>query len=70
MSDLINTISKDIQKHCKNIDDFNKDLINAVGLSKAHQELNDNLKKILDGIQKPFSSISSAKPGAYHPYKD
>lgn len=80
MGDLINNISKDFQKHCKNIDDFNKgllkdidkanqDLINAVGLSKAQQDLNDNLKKLLDGIQKPFS-ITSAKPAAYNPYRD
>jgi hypothetical protein len=80
MGDLLQNLSKDIQKHCKNIDDFNKglikdidkanqDLLNAIGLSKAQQEMNENLKKLLEGMQKPFA-IPAAKPAAYNPYRD
>ena len=80
MGDLINSISKDIQKHYQNIGNFkrglmkdvdnvNSDLINSIGLTKAQQELNDNFKKLIEDIQKPFALIL-AKPGPYNPFKD
>jgi len=80
MGELVDSISKDILKHCKNIDDFNKgllkdidkanqDLLNAVGLAKAQQELNENLKKLLEGVQRPFT-LPVAKPGGFNPFKD
>lgn len=69
MAELLDSISKDFQKHCKNIDDFNKGVLDTIGLSKAHQDLNDNLKKLLEGVQRPFT-IAPVKPGTYNPYSD
>ncbi len=69
MAELLDNISRDFQMHCKSIDDFKEGLLATMGLSKAHQDLNDNLKKLLEGVQRPFT-IAPVKPGTYNPYSD
>ncbi len=80
MADFLENLSKDIQYHCKNVEDFNKDVLNQLdkanrdlleSLGKTNQEIVDNLIKLL-GVapqKKPEKPSFTAVPRAYNPYE-
>jgi hypothetical protein len=66
MNALLENLSKDFQKHCKNIDTFNKDILKNIdkgnqdllkGLGKTNEEIMTNLAKLLSEIKKPIDNI-------------
>lgn len=69
MSGLLNDISQDLQKHCKNIDDFNKDVLKT--LENGNKEFTENLLKILQDASRPFGNLlNPPKPGPFNPFAD
>ena len=77
MAEFFEHLLKDIQGQCKNIDDFNKDILKQIGelnedvltqLGKTNHEVLENLVTILSDIQKPITG--KALPKSYNPYAD
>lgn len=77
MAEFFGNLSKDIQHHCANIDNFNKELLANIdnankdmmnNLDKTNKEMLDKLISILSDIQKPITG--KALPKSYNPYSD
>jgi hypothetical protein len=61
MDKFLASLSNDIQKHCKNVDDFNKNVLKDLdktgieilnNLGKTNEEIIANLSNILGGVNK------------------
>ncbi len=77
MADFFQSLLKDIEGQCKNIDDFNKELLKQIGnlnedvlkqLGKTNQEVLESLVGVLSDIQKPITG--KTLPKSYNPYAD
>ncbi len=81
MSDILDNIIKDIQKHCKNVDDFNKDVLSKI--DHTNKELVDFLWNVFNNKQKdkllwnPFNDNEkdkkkkqSSKGGIFNPFDE
>jgi hypothetical protein len=78
MGEFLENISKEFQVQCKNIDDFNKDLLTNIDktnkdvlntLGKTNQEILDNLLKLFNA-QPAAPTKSLTVPKSYNPYSD
>ncbi|WP_396189965.1 hypothetical protein [Flavobacterium sp.] len=68
MADFLDIFVKDIQKHCTNIDNFNKDIL--YNIDKTNKDVLDNLIKLL-GIKKEADTEPViVGPLSYNPYND
>jgi hypothetical protein len=66
MADFLDILIKDIQKHCTNIDNFNKDILHNI--DKTNKEVLDNLINLL-GVQQK-AKPDTVLPQSYNPYND
>lgn len=80
MADFFQKLIKDIEGQCKNVDDFNKDILKQLGelnddvikqLGKTNEEVLTNLVHLLSDIQKPITG----KPiniggGGFNPFAE
>jgi hypothetical protein len=81
MADFLDNLVKDVQKHCTNIDNFNKDILNNIdktnkelmtNLGKTNEEVMNNLMKLLNINQQPPASMYTPRlhSKSYNPYND
>lgn len=81
MAEFFDNIIKEVQTHCNNIDNFNKDLLTNIdqknqeilsALGKTNQEILDNLVKLFGANKQPVvqSKKGFAAPKSYNPYSD
>ena len=85
MADFLENLSKDVEQHFKNIDNFNKDVLSGpdkvnkdllASLGKTNDEIVANLVKLLGGGNAPapkptkLPSVEKSIPGSYNPYAD
>jgi hypothetical protein len=69
MDQIFSNIQKDVDYHCKNIDDFNKEILKF--LEKTNQDAVDNLSNIVDEISKPvILFIENVGPKPYNPFRN
>lgn len=81
MGDFLENLAKDFLKQCKNVDDFNKEILKNIDntnkdilktLGKTNEEIMQNLAKIMKEVEKPINSIvpSNRFGKSYNPYSD
>jgi mevalonate kinase len=86
MTDFLDNLVKDVQKHYTNIDNFNKDILNNIdktnkelltNLGKTNEEVMNNLMKLLNINQQSKSPkqptcmySSTIHSKSYNPYND
>ena len=69
MEQVLRDMQKDIDNHCKNIDELNRDILKH--LEKTNQDVIENLAKIVDEITTPVNVlIQTIVPKVFNPFKD
>ncbi len=80
MAEFFDNLTKEFQLQCKNIDNFNKDLLSNIDktnkdvlntLGKTNQEILDNLLKLFNAQPQTSTPTKSLTiPKSYNPYSD
>jgi len=79
MAEFFQKLFKDIEGQCKNIDDFNKEILKQLGdlnddalkqLGKTNDEVLTNLAHIISEIQNPINGKPVIGKGGFNPFAE